>query len=254
MKRYKKVLSALLSALLVFSIVLSANPVSAKAADMEVPKSVTFTGAVGNIASFRISDIPKGTQIDAASIKSSNTSVAALYNVYDSVYSTDVTWEGKGYAEIYYEVKGFGTAKFSYKIGSKKYTTKVTVKKGSGDASSNYVNPLSKLTISGVNSGKNIASKLKKYNYVENLKLASTQKNAKVTAKAKKGWKITSITIYDYYADGSHNIQQYSLNDTSVTFDRLVFEKTSGVSHEVSLSLQKGENGEKSEYVWINFR
>ena len=251
MKRYKKVLSALLSALFVLSTVLLADPVSAKAEDMEVPKSVIFTGETGYIASFRISGIPKGTQIDASSIKSSDTSVVALYNIYESVYSTNVTWDGTGYIELYYEAKGFGTAKFTYKIGSKKYTTKVTVKKGKGDVSGDYVNPLSKLTISGVNKGKNLASKFKKVNCSENLKLASTQKKAKVTAKAKDGWKITSISVYDFYEDGSHYIDQYSLDDISISFDKLVFEKASGVNHEVQIGCEKDG---RSVYLWVDFK
>ncbi len=250
MNRYKKVLCVLLTAFLVLSIVIMAKPVDAEAADMEVPKSVTFSGMKGNIASFRISGVPKSTQIDAGSIKSSDTSVAEFYTVYESVYSKDVTWDGLGYIEIYYEVKGYGTSKITYKIGSKKYTTKVTVKKGKGDDSGDYVNPLSKFTISGVNKGKNLASKLKKVNYIDDMKLASTQKKAKVTAKVKDGWKITSITIYDFYEDGSHSIDQYSVDDTSVSFDRLVFEKASGVSHEVQIGCQKDG---KSEYIWVNF-
>ncbi len=249
MKKIRKILCAVLAVAIVFSVMTAANPATAKAADLDAPKKMTVTVPKGYTFSLDIRNIPKGSQIDVTSVKSSDEKVAKIYSVAERAYSKDVEWESYGYAYIYMEATGFGTTKVSYKIDGKKYTTKVTVKEGKG-SNSNYTCPVDKFTISGVNSGKNIASKFKKNYYIENAKLGSAQKNGKVNIKAKKGWEIDSIYVINSEEDGSHTLNVYSIKDTTASVDKLVFGKGKGMSNEVQVSFVKGD---ESVYIWISF-
>ena len=132
-------------------------------------------------------------KIKKSSVKSSNSGIVELQTLSNrtSIYETDGFTKGATTskqtnvsADIFAIAKKAGTTTVSYQIGSKTYQTKVTVK--------NYVNPLSSLKISGVNSGKNIATQANKTDQVA-CKLKKTVKNATVTVKAKSGWKISYI-------------------------------------------------------------
>jgi len=117
--------------------------------------------------------------IKLSSLKSSRSSVATV---------TGVDNYGD-YSYIEFKAKKPGTTTITFKVGSKKYTSKVTVK--------NYTNPAKTVKISGVSKGKNIASKTKKKTYAYNLKLSKTTKKAKLKVKAKSGWKLMDVFVYD---------------------------------------------------------
>ena len=199
MKRMKKICGVLLATVLLVTMFSS----TAFAA-ISIPKSQTvylrsksgttsYTGIVG----IAVDGMTKKQKITKSSVKSSNTSVIAPTSMYrnasDSSYQS---FENSGYdysrssAYSYIDLvaKKPGTATVSFKIGSKTYKTKVTVK--------NYVNPAATIKIPGVNSGKNIASKFKSQNYASG-KQAKTVKSGKISVKAASGWKLTNISVYD---------------------------------------------------------
>ena len=99
--------------------------------------------------------------------------------------------KGSGYSySIELRAKKAVSANISFKIGSKKYTSKVTVKA--------YTNTISSLTVTGVKNGSssNLAGKFKNESYSD-LKLSKNVKNATVTCKAVSGWKIVRIGTFD---------------------------------------------------------
>lgn len=95
-----------------------------------------------------------------------------------------------------------GTSKVSFTIDGKKYEPEVEVKA--------YVNPCKTLTLTGVNGGKNMASK---FNAANSISVKAPTKNApgaKVTVSAKAGWKITQVS-FDNYTDHTSLSRGYSV-------------------------------------------
>jgi hypothetical protein len=90
-----------------------------------------------------------------------------------------------------------GDAKIKFKCAGKNYVLPVTVKK--------YVNALNSITITNVNSGKNIKSKFNKQAKLLNEKSLVLAKNGtvKVSAKANSGWKIKYICIKNNKSDSN---------------------------------------------------
>ena len=198
MKRMKKICGVLLATVLLVTMFSS----TAFAA-ISIPKSqtvylrsksgISYTGIVG----IAVDGMTKKQKITKSSVKSSNTSVIAPTSMYRS--ASDYSYQyfdnsgndssrSSAYSYIDLVAKKPGTATVSFKIGSKTYKTKVTVK--------NYVNPAATIKIPGVNSGKNIASKFKSQNYASG-KQAKTVKSGKISVKAASGWKLTNISVYD---------------------------------------------------------
>ncbi len=241
--KIKKIFCAVMAFVLAATLV-PVNTLTSEAASINAPKSVTLVSQKGNIVGFSVESIPGGQQIDVSSVKSSNKSVATISSVSEYAYpETDYDF-ANGNVYIYLKIVKFGTTKVSYKIGSKTYTTTVKLKDSKSSA---YTNPLSSLTISGVNGGKNIASKFKKKSEVKGLKLSSTQKNGKIKVKAKKGWKISYVYVSDYDGDGGHYIGKSTDGGSSYTIDGFELEKKSKTYHTVEFSLQKG-----SKSVWLS--
>ncbi len=120
-----------------------------------------------------------GQPIKLSSLKSSKSSVVEVTGIDNDDYCSFID----------FKAKKPGMAKITFKVGSKTYTSTVTVK--------NYKNPAKTVQISGVNKGKNIASKSKNKNYVDNLKLSKTTKKAKLKVKAASGWELEMVNFYD---------------------------------------------------------
>jgi len=102
----------------------------------------------------------------------------------------------------------------TYKVNGKKHTTKVVVKK--------YTNPIDTLKVSNIGSGKNLASYFKSSAYYSDDDHKLKWKNSdrpKITVKAKKGWKIVSISAEHGLDDGENSVsyEYWDKNKTSAT-------------------------------------
>ena len=166
--------------LITLLVMAAAVTVSVQAAP-KVPKSQTLymkptpwakTGETSG--SIDVKGMGKSQKIIKSSVKSSNKSRIKI-----SYVSTNM---------ITYTVKKPGTAVISFKIGSKKYRTKIYGKK--------YQNPAKSVVITGVKNGArtNLASLTNKNTSSKQLHLKKTVKNPKVQVKAGKGWKIQWIS------------------------------------------------------------
>lgn len=211
----KQSIKKILCLSLAFLIAVTAMPMTAEAA-VTYSKSQTLyrTGTGTSYSSIYVSGLTKSQTIKKSSVKSSDTSVAAPWYLEKTTsaysYKTDYFDENmKPYSNSsssygYYiglQLKKNGTSTISFTIGSKTYQSKITVK--------SYTNPLKTVTMTGVSGGKNIASKLDKSAYNYDLKLTKTTKNAVVTVKPNKGWKIASIEVENSDTGDSYRVYNY---------------------------------------------
>ena len=146
-----------------------------------------------------ISGVPSKNSISKSSIKvTSGKSVIALSDLTTSKNTSYISYFEKGltsfsntnhYYGIGIDVKKAGTGKISFKVGNKTYTSTIKVMP--------YVNPISKLTVTGVKNGSssNLAGKFKTSSSASSVRVNKAQKNAYITCKAASGWKITSISF-----------------------------------------------------------
>ena len=246
-KNIKKILSVLMSAALLAGS-LAFAPVKAQA-EIYAPESETLTYYnTGDYVQFGVSEIPAGTDFDVASVKSSDTSVATVKEVYSAATGQDY---GTGHASIYLTVKKAGKTTVSYKIGKETYKTKITFKKGKS-SNVNYKNPLASITVSGLNGDKDFASKFDKSSGLyDSLKLSKTQSKAAIKVKAKSGWNVESIDLSTYFKDGSHYIDKYDYGKSSATLDGLSLKKSKDISYSISISFS-GKDGQYA-YIYFNF-
>ncbi len=171
---------------------------------------------------------------DTKSIKCTNSKVAKFLGVKatkNSAYSEIV--DGKlvdSETTIYnlkFKLKKAGEAKISFKVGKKKYTTKLHVL--------NEKNPIKNISITGCRNGKNLSKKIKWDNGIGTLKLkGGTLKNAKLKLQLSNTAKSYSLSV--------------SLNDNTngisirpkVVFDKLnqtISLRTLKKGHSYTLSL-----------------
>lgn len=234
----KRFTSKIITFALAAAFAVTSVPMTAQAAPYVPTSGIVYMAGtdVTTYTSLSISNLGKSDRFK--SIKSSSKSVAEIYysEYTNSKYSTHTIYTDKNlkdykynsdsyYGNIGLKLKKAGKAKISFKIGSKSYSTQVTVKK--------YTNPAKSITVSGVNSGKNFASKTKNSKNAS-IKVSKKSSNAKIAVKANKGWKISRISKQSYSAGCSC---QYSYGK--------------GVSSaSIYLgSLAKGENG----YIEVAF-
>lgn len=211
----KKVFAATLALTVMFTML---APVTAEAA-VTYNKSQTLyrTSKSGtSYSGIQVSGLTKSQTIKKTSVKSDKTSVVKPWYLERSTSSYKTEYFSSnmtGYSYNYYsyyiglELKKAGTAKVSFKIGNKTYKTTIKVK--------NYTNPLSSVTLTGVNSGKNIASKMNSSNYCSTLKLTKTTRNAVVKVKPKSGWKVTSINVENSQTGDTMSISNYGTKGVS---------------------------------------
>ena len=96
-----------------------------------------------------------------------------------------------------------GTAKISYKIGTKTYKRTLIVKA--------YTNPVSSITLTGVYKGKNFASKCKnKLPDQPKLSFPSTVSGATLKVKPKSGWLICNAYLEDETVGRSYSIDSFN--------------------------------------------
>lgn len=244
MKRMKKIWGVLLATVLLVTMFSS----TAFAA-ISVPKSqtvylrskyergISYTGIVG----IAVDGMTKKQKITKSSVKSSNTSVIAPTSMYRS--ASDYSYQyfdnsgndssrSSAYSYIDLQAKKPGTATVSFKIGSKTYKTKVTVK--------NYVNPAATIKIPGVNSGKNIASKFNSDTY-ESGKQTKTAKSGKIRVKAASGWKLVRVYIDDNKLNG-HGISYWSSKGVSSVSLPIAFALKAKGKYYYSFTFQNTKN------------
>lgn len=153
-------------------------------AAVRVPKQTVeyFRPITSNEFYIKIPGMKKSQKI--TSLKSSNNKVAAIVG--------GGYYESEKMGSIGYAGLKPGSATISFKIGGKKYKTKVTIK--------NYTNPVKTLSLTGVtaNGKKNFASLTDKrsfggYGSDPKLNTTKTIVNPKLHIVAKKGWKIKTV-------------------------------------------------------------
>lgn len=201
---------------LAVTVAVTAVPVSAAPTySKDQTLYMTSSSAGSSYASVSIQNLTKSQTIAKSSVKTSNSKVAKLYylerSTSDYSYKTDYfekgmnSYEGGSKSYSYHiglKLQKAGTANISFTIkGIKgKKTIKVTVKK--------YANPVSSMKISGISG--DLKNKTKSSNSVSNLKLTKTTKNAAVSVKANKGWKIQAVQLYDVANDCTTRMYSYS--------------------------------------------
>ncbi len=181
----KRIVNVLLIAAIAATTVLVTPPVEAEAAGkMAYDKKCTvyLSDKSGKSSGYGYDSIDinnPSEKIKKSKTKSSDTSIVKI----DSV-------ENDGdCSTIYFHAKKAGKATITFYVGSKKCTTKITVKK--------YTNPAKTIKISGVNKGNNIACKFKTKYGIKNISLPKTTKKAKLKVKAASGWKLTNVYVWD---------------------------------------------------------
>ena len=193
MKKFSKLMLGIVASMMVFVSV----PAMAKAAP-SCPSTATTafssTTETSRYTSVYIGNLTKKSKI--TDVKSSNKAVVEFRRVEYHHYSSSTSYsdgsDGYGYNDYYAYIeltaKKTGTATLTYKVDGTKYTTKVVVRP--------YKNCVESLKVTGINSGKNIASKYSKtsYAYFKNSKAYS---RIKIEAKAKTGCTVNSIYLYN---------------------------------------------------------
>ncbi|MCD7737011.1 MAG: hypothetical protein LUI07_08650 [Lachnospiraceae bacterium] len=240
MKRMMKKLTGIVIAL---TMLFSAIPASA-AISVESDQVLYMTStssSTTSYASIYVSGLSSSQKITQSSVKSSKTSVASVYSLdrYASssnyyYYESKTSSSSSGTSSsIGLKLKKAGTATISFKIGSKTYKSKITVK--------SYTNPVKSITISGVNSSKTFASKTKSSNSVSGLTLSKTTKNAKISVTAKSGWKVRYISLYNSDTGENYSYSNYSNPKTSASMNLGTL--TKGKSYSVYVTFVNTSNG-----------
>lgn len=137
-------------------------------------------------------------KIKKSTMRISDSSVAEFISLVRSTQKNEIQFWGdydqdQAYANYTYSMDMRlmkpGKTKVSFKIGNKKHTVNLTVKK--------YTNPIKKLTITGVKGGKNIASKFSKNSQCLDLSVTKKANNAVINVTANKNWKVIGVGLLD---------------------------------------------------------
>ena len=196
-KRYTKQIVALVLAAFLIVSILPAGKVEAASKIKYDKKVVAYYHEKDdmNYTHINITGLTKKQKVK--NVTSSNSSVVTLGSISKSFDRTKTvkvdknayanTWSS-GSSTIVLYIKGVGTATVSYKIGSKTYKTKVTIKK--------FASPSTSIIITGLNDGKNMNTQIDwadRYNDMDSVDAA----NSKLTVKTRKGWKMTDVDFYN---------------------------------------------------------
>lgn len=187
----KKAMSILLCLVMAVSVI---TALPAKAAPVYEENVTLVMYEKNQIASIYVDELLASEEIKASDVSSSKSSVASIYSITreeqesetEVVEDDEETDDTKNYSyAIDLKLKKKGTTVISFKVGDQTYSTTVKVVK--------YKNPVKTLKITGVKSGKNIASKTKTKNYV-NFK-GVNKSSSKLTIKPASGWTVEKITF-----------------------------------------------------------
>lgn len=214
---FKKLSCALLAAVMICTMV----PLTANAATNTItyPKSqVVYMSSKTsdyNYGSISINNIPSKQSISKANINVvSGKSVISLSSFTSSTWKDSTASFIKGvkpytYSDHYYRIgfniKKTGTAKISFKVGTKTYTSTIKVLP--------YTNPIKSLTVSGVSG--NVAGKLKTTSYASGIRVNKAQSNAWIKCTAANGWKITYMSFNNRKNNTQRSISTNNSTGTS---------------------------------------
>ncbi len=196
MRKISKMLMTIMFAVVVTFGLIPVVPVEAAAITKESETIVMYQK--NQECTVYFSDV-SAANAKKSGVKSSNKKVATLVAIDNNEYSYEDSGENMSSHSyncgVRIKLKKPGTTTITCKTGGKTYKKKVIIKK--------YVNPVSSVTITGVNRGKNIAGKTRKKNYV-NFKGAKCE-SSKITVVPKKGWTLESISFSCYDTGESFN-------------------------------------------------
>lgn len=235
MKKLRRILSLVLA--LTTLVLLLAAPASALTTAKKVVVYLDKKYTWNNNGWFWIDNLKKGETIKAGSVKSSNSKVVKVtgysYNTNSHTDLENKSSSSKSYsAGVNFRALKTGTAKISYTIGKKTYSTTVEVKA--------FANPLKTLTIPGVNGGKNLASGFKNTSDVYNKSFGGGKKGV-ITLQAASGWKITSCSLYSQKTDQETEI--YCWTGVSKAYIPLHTALNKNQSYYVSARLENKKTG-----------
>ena len=142
----------------------------------------------------RICGLKKKDSIKKNSIKVGDKSIAKVIGISSFSHNSDYS------STLLINLYKRGKTKISFKIGSKKYSFNLITNQ--------KIKPIKKITISGINKGKNIN------NYKDQdgniFVKGSDVKNAVLTIKLKKGWSVDSIYVSSDKPENAEKLSDYS--------------------------------------------
>ncbi len=173
------------------------NPLTSQAAVKAPSSAVGYLASSGEYAygniSFTVKGLKASEQIKLSSIKSSDTDVADISSINGS-YSFDSSRVKDNYCDITLSATKAGKTTISYKVGKSTKKTQVTVK--------NYVNPVKKITLTGVNGGDDFSALTKESSSVYSSSDSGNTFTVKETEDPvlsitpESGWYIRSVNSY----------------------------------------------------------
>ncbi len=198
MKRTKVAITMTIMTALVLSFL---RPAAAMAA-VEAPSKVVvyLRGAEYESSSvdFEVRGMKISEQIKISSVKSSDKKIAEIERLYSKYYASNDNAKDS-YCRISCLASKEGTVDIKYKVGKTEKTTKLVIKK--------YENPIKKITLSGVNDGKDFSSFTAKEAGVYGNWNEETMQNESLFTVTKandpvlhiepaSGWSITQVYLY----------------------------------------------------------
>lgn len=226
----KNIFRKLSCALLAAAMICAITPFTANAATgINYPKTQTLykSGKFANSYGYggiSINNIPTKSSISKSNVKIvSGKGIVELDSLTNSTWRDRTEYFGNGlkpytYSNHYYNiglrVKKPGTAKISFKVGNKTYTSVVKVVA--------YSNPVKSLTIQGTSG--NLATNFKTSNS-GSFQIKKAQKNALIRCTAASGWKISSVNFSNsktgiqrsVYCNSSKGISSLTLHAGNIT-------------------------------------
>lgn len=150
-----------------------------------VRRTLDRYGSKDTHVGINVMDLKKGQKI-------TNVKVSPKGFLKDVGYQVDTT-DKYTYGYIYGKARKLGSCSVSYKIGSKTYKTKVTVKK--------YVNPVRSISITGLRckNKPNLASLTNNMVDTRKIEVPKTIKRPRLKVSAKDGWEVIFIRYEDNY-------------------------------------------------------
>ena len=251
MKKNSKIrlLSAFLALFLMFgSLAFRTEPVKA---DVSTPTTINYQwyGGKGIIIPIELYGLSRTNMLMPTTVKSSNKKIAEVDYSSLTQYADPESYSDS--AVIGLRVRKAGMVTVSYTIGSTPYTTIVNIQKVTSSAS--FLNPVSSLTVGGVNKGKNLVSKLKK-GYTSKLPLKST-KASTLQVATNTGWTLTGVYLYDRNKKETRYRSYSFKSGESVVIDLAELKKASGTTHQLYLYFENTTGATTlTSTVTVNFK
>ena len=203
MKRTKMAIAMTIMTALVLFVFRPAVAMAAVEAPSKVVAYLRGTGEYDySSVEFEVRGMKISEQIKISSVKSSNKKIATIERLYSKYYASNDRAKDS-YCRISCLASKEGTVDIKYTVGKTEKTTKLVIKK--------YENPIKKITLSGVNDGKDFSSLSAKRADVygewndetmknESLFTVEEAKDPVLHVEPASGWSISEV--YLYFDDG----------------------------------------------------